>query len=60
MTDEALDRLEELVRDLSEQRAELEAAIERGRGVADAIRSAARAANEAASMISMEASRLRR
>jgi hypothetical protein len=57
---EALDCLEGLVRDLQNERGEIEAAIAKGREVANEIRRAARQAGEAAGMIGMEISRLRR
>lgn len=62
MTDERidLDRLEDIMRDLRNERGEIEAAISRGREVADEIGRAAQRANEAAGWIANEASRLRR
>lgn len=55
-----LDRLEDLLRDLRNERGEIEAAIARGHDVAGEIRRAANQAGEAAGMIGMEVSRLRR
>lgn len=55
-----LDRLDELIRQLSIERAKIEASINTGRDVAAEIRRAARSANKAAGQISYEASRLRR
>jgi hypothetical protein len=55
-----LDRLDELLRDLLNERGEIERVIATGRDVADKIRQAANTAGEAAGSISMEAGRLRR
>lgn len=55
-----LDRLEHLVRDLHNERGEIEAAISRGHDVAGEIRRASQQAEEAAGTIGMEVSRLQR
>lgn len=60
MTTEDLDRFEDLIRDLRNERGELESVISRGHDVAREIKSAANTAGEAAGMISMEVQRLRR
>lgn len=55
-----IDRLDELTGELSNERAEIESAISRGRDVVSKMRRAAKAASEAAGMIGNEVSRLRR
>lgn len=59
-TVEDIDRLETVLRDLREERGEMERVVVAGREVAAEIRRAANTAGEAAGMISMEVGRLRR